>query len=220
MNEAERHAIAQRIAADIPEGAYVNLGIGIPTLVAGYVADREIVFHSENGVLGVGRSSAATIDIDLIDASKAPIGVVPGASFFSHAESFAMIRGGHIDIAVMGAFQVSSHGDLANWSTGESEVPAVGGAMDLAAGARQVWVAMGHSVRGREAKLVDALTYPATALGVVKRVYTELAVLEPRDGVFVVHESPHLTLEELQDATPGVRLELREANRSPGAAHA
>src|SRR6202171_1130899 len=220
MNEAERHAIAQRIAADIPEGAYVNLGIGIPTLVAGYVADREIVFHSENGVLGVGRSSAATIDIDLIDASKAPIGVVPGASFFSHAESFAMIRGGHIDIAVMGAFQVSSHGDLANWSTGEREVPAVGGAMDLAAGARQVWVAMAHSGRGREAELVDALTYPATALGVVKRVYTELAVLEPRDGVFVVRESPHLTLEELQDATPGVRLELREAHRSPGAAHA
>lgn len=218
MNEAERHAIAQRIAADIPEGAYVNLGIGIPTLVAGYVADREIVFHSENGVLGVGRSSAgAPIDIDLIDASKAPIGVVPGASFFSHAESFAMIRGGHIDIAVMGAFQVSTHGDLANWSTGESEVPAVGGAMDLAAGARQVWVAMWHSGRGGEAKLVDALTYPVTALGVVKRIYTELAVLEPRDGVFVVRETLGLTLDKLQAATPGVRLVRPEA--SHGATH-
>jgi 3-oxoadipate CoA-transferase, beta subunit len=210
VNEHQRQSIAKRIASNIAEGTFVNLGIGIPTLVAGHVGDREITFHSENGVLGIGSSPPAdSVDPELIDASKAPISVIPGASYFSHAQSFAMIRGHHIDLAVMGAFQVSSRGDLANWSTGDSDVPAVGGAMDLAVGAKDVWVAMGHTTRWGS-KLVETCQYPLTARGVVKRIYTELATLEPRNGVFVVHETFGVTVEDLRRLSPEVRLVTRE----------
>jgi 3-oxoadipate CoA-transferase beta subunit len=183
-----REQIAQRIARDIPDGAYVNLGIGMPTLVANHLPeDREIILHSENGILGMGPAPAkGAEDWDMINASKEPVTLLTGGAYFHHTDSFAMMRGGHLDIAVLGAFQVSVAGDLANWHTGEpGAIPAVGGAMDLAVGAKRVWVMMEHVTKAGEPKLVAKCTYPLTGIGVVSRVYTDLALLErtPRGWV-------------------------------------
>lgn len=176
-----RQQMAARVAADITDGMVVNLGIGLPTQVANHLgADREVILHSENGVLGMGPAPAAgDEDFDLINAGKQPVTLKPGGCFFHHADSFAMMRGGHIDLCVLGAFQVAANGDLANWHTGEPDaIPAVGGAMDLATGARQVWVMMDHVTKAGEAKLVERCTYPLTGLACVRRVYTDLAVIE------------------------------------------
>ncbi len=181
MKRLTRDQIAARIARDIPDGAYVNLGIGLPTLVANHLpVDREIVLHTENGLLGMGPAPAkGEEDWDLVNAGKGPVTQLPGASFFHHADSFAMMRGGHLDICVLGAFQVSAGGDLANWSTGEpGAIPAVGGAMDLAIGAKRVFVMMEHTTKQGEPKLVERCTYPLTGIGCVARVYTDLAVVD------------------------------------------
>ena len=175
-----REQIAARIANDIPDGAYVNLGIGAPTLVGNHLPkDREIVLHSENGILGMGPAPGpGEGHPDLINAGKQPVTQVPGAAFFHHADSFAMMRGGHLDICVLGAFQVSQHGDLANWSTGAPDaIPAVGGAMDLAIGAKQVFVMMALFARGGDAKLVPSCSYPLTGVECVDRVYTPDAII-------------------------------------------
>ena len=173
--------LAARVAQDIPEGATVNLGIGMPTLVANHMAkDLEVLLHSENGILGMGPAPGAGLeDYDLINAGKQPVTLQKGGAFFHHADSFAMMRGGHLDICVLGAFQVSATGDLANWSTGEpGAIPAVGGAMDLAIGAKQTWVMMDLLTKKGESKVVDRCTYPLTGIGCVKRIYSELATLE------------------------------------------
>ena len=180
MNRYSRDQMAQRVARDIPEGAYVNLGIGMPTLVANHIPkDREIVLQSENGLLGMGPAPrAGDEDYDLINAGKQPVTLMPGASFFHHADSFAMMRGGHLDICVLGAFQVAVNGDLANWHTGEADaIPAVGGAMDLASGAKQVFVMMEHLTKKGESKIVTRCSYPLTGLACVSRVYTDLATI-------------------------------------------
>ena len=172
--------LAQRVAQDMFDGAYVNLGIGMPTLVANHIpAGREIVLHSENGILGMGPAPAAgEEDYDLTNAGKQPVTLLPGGSYFHHADSFAMMRGSHLDISVLGAFQVSATGDLANWSTGEADaIPAVGGAMDLAVGAKQTWVMMDLLTKQGQSKVVPQCTYPLTGLGCVKRIYTDLATL-------------------------------------------
>ena len=175
-----KQKLAQRVAQDIPEGAYVNLGIGQPTLVANFIpSEREVILQSENGILGMGPAPAAgEEDFDLINAGKQPVTLLKGGAFFHHADSFAMMRGGHIDICVLGAFQVSATGDLANWSTGEeSSIPAVGGAMDLAVGAKETWVMMDLLTKKGESKLVSACTYPLTGVGCVSRIYSDLATL-------------------------------------------
>ncbi len=176
-----RHRIARRAAHDLPDGAYVNLGIGLPTLVAGHTPpSREIIFHSENGLLGVGPPPPpGAEDTDLVNAGKQPVTLLPGAAVFHHNDAFVMMRGGHLDYALLGGFQVSAGGDLANWSLGETtKAPAVGGAMDLAAGAKQVWVLMEHTTKSGEPRIVERCTYPLTAPGVVRRIYTELAVID------------------------------------------
>ena len=173
-----KYELAQRVAQDIPDGAYVNLGIGMPTRVANHIpAGREVILQSENGILGMGPAPAAgDEDYDLINAGKQPVTLLPGGAYFHHADSFAMMRGGHLDICVLGAFQVSADGDLANWSTGApGAIPAVGGAMDLAIGAKQTWVMMDLLTKQNESKLVEKCTYPLTGLACVKRVYTDLA---------------------------------------------
>ena len=173
--------LAKRVAQDIFDGAVVNLGIGQPTLVANHLpAGREVILHSENGILGMGPAPAAgQEDYDLINAGKQPVTLLPGGAYFHHADSFAMMRGGHLDICVLGAFQVSATGDLANWSTGEEgAIPAVGGAMDLAIGARQTWVMMDLLTKKGESKIVAQCTYPLTGIGCVKRVYSDLATIE------------------------------------------
>ena len=194
--------LAARVAQDIPDGAYVNLGIGMPTQVANHIpAGREVILQSENGILGMGPAAAAgQEDFDLINAGKQPVTLLPGGAFFHHADSFAMMRGGHIDICVLGAFQVSVGGDLANWSTGEAgAIPAVGGAMDLATGARQTWVMMDLLTKKGESKIVPQCAYPLTGLACVKRVYTDLATFEILPaGVRVVDRVPGLTQAELQ----------------------
>src|SRR5574343_1055758 len=178
--------LAARVAQDIPEGAVVNLGIGQPTLVANHIpSTREVLLHSENGLLGMGPAPApGQEDYDLINAGKQPVTLLPGGSFFHHTDSFAMMRGGHLDICVLGAFQVSATGDLANWSTGEAgAIPAVGGAMDLAVGAKQTWVMMDLLTKTGDSKLVPRCSYPLTGLACVKRVYSDLATLAcPPDG--------------------------------------
>ena len=176
-----RDQMAARVAADIAEGWAVNLGIGLPTRVANHLPrERELLLHSENGVLGMGPAPPpGQEDYDLINAGKQPVTLLPGGSFFHHADSFALMRGGHLDLCVLGAFQVSAAGDLANWSTGEpGAIAAVGGAMDLATGARQTWVMMEHVTKSGEPKLIERCTYPLTGLGCVKRVYTDLAVID------------------------------------------
>ena len=173
--------LAQRVARDIHDGAYVNLGIGMPTLVANHLpAGMEVILHSENGILGMGPAPAAgEEDYDLINAGKQPVTLLPGGAFFHHADSFAMMRGGHLDICVLGAFQVSAIGDLANWHTGEKDaIPAVGGAMDLAIGARQTWVMMDLLTKKGESKVVSECSYPLTGIACVKRIYSDLATLE------------------------------------------
>ncbi len=173
--------LAARVAQDIPEGAVVNLGIGQPTLVANHIPkEREVLLHSENGLLGMGPAPApGQEDYDLINAGKQPVTLLPGGSYFHHTDSFAMMRGGHLDICVLGAFQVSATGDLANWHTGEKDaIPAVGGAMDLAVGARQTWVMMDLLTKQGESKVVQNCTYPLTGIACVKRIYSDLATLE------------------------------------------
>ncbi|MDO8210115.1 CoA-transferase [Conexibacter sp. CPCC 206217] len=194
-------ALARRLARDIPAGACVNLGIGLPTALGPYLGHA--ICHSENGVLGMAPLDGHEPDVDLINASKEPIGLAPGGSFFDHATSFAMIRAGYVDVSVMGAFQVSAGGDLANWSTGDpAAIPSVGGAMDLAVGARAVWVMMRHMTRDGTPRLVRECTYPLTARRVVKRIYTDLAVLTPAGDGFVVEElAPGVDVDAVRDAT-------------------
>ena len=194
--------LAARVAQDIFEGAIVNLGIGMPTLVANHIpADREVILHSENGILGMGPAPAAgEEDYDLINAGKQPVTLRKGGSFFHHADSFAMMRGGHLDICVLGAFQVSASGDLANWHTGEKDaIPAVGGAMDLAVGAKQTWVMMDLLTKQGQSKLVQVCSYPLTAIACVKRVYTDLATLAcTPQGLLLIDAVPGLTHAELE----------------------
>jgi len=197
-----RDQMAERVAQDLREGAYVNLGIGLPTFVGNHLPkDREVILHSENGILGMGPQPAKdAIDRDLINASKQPVTLLPGGSYSHHADSFAMMRGGHLDICVLGAFQVSVKGDLANWHTGAPDaIPGVGGAMDLAVGAKNCWVMMEHLTKGGESKIVAHCSYPLTAVGVVTRVYTDLAVIDITPaGLFAYDLVPGLSFEELQ----------------------
>lgn len=200
-----RDQMAARVAQDIPEGAYVNLGIGLPTKVANYLPqEKEIFLHSENGLLGMGPAPApGEEDEDLINAGKQPVTLLTGGAYFHHADSFAMMRGGHLDICVLGAFQVSHTGDLANWHTGAPDaIPAVGGAMDLAIGAKQVFVMMEHQTKTGESKIVERCTYPLTGIGCVSRIYTDLAVLDVTpQGLRVREMAPGLTLADLQAVT-------------------
>ena len=200
-----RQDLAARIAADIPEGSYVNLGIGAPTLVANYLpADLEIILHTENGMLGMGEApEEGRIDPDLINAGKQAVTALPGAAYFHHADSFAMMRGGHLDICVLGAFQVSATGDLANWHTGAPDaIPAVGGAMDLAIGAKKTYVMMEHLTKSGESKIVARCSYPLTALACVSRIYTDLAVIDlTPQGLKVLDIVDGLSLAELQRLT-------------------
>jgi 3-oxoadipate CoA-transferase beta subunit len=195
--------LAARVAQDIPEGATVNLGIGQPTLVANHIpATREVLLHSENGILGMGPAPAKGLeDYDLINAGKQPVTLLPGGAFFHHADSFAMMRGGHLDICVLGAFQVSATGDLANWHTGEPDaIPAVGGAMDLASGAKQTWVMMDLLTKQGQSKLVQACSYPLTGIGCVKRVYTDLATLACTPaGLVVIDTVDGLSVQALSE---------------------
>jgi 3-oxoadipate CoA-transferase beta subunit len=192
MQRLSRDQMAARVARDIPEGAYVNLGIGLPTLVANHLPrDRDIFLQSENGVLGMGPAPApGEEDYDLINAGKQPVTILPGASFFHHADSFGMMRGGHLDFCVLGAFQVAANGDLANWHTGAPDaIPAVGGAMDLAIGAKQVFVTMEHLTKGGQSKIVERCTYPLTGVACVNRIYTDLAVIDVTPAGLVVLET-------------------------------
>lgn len=194
--------LAKRVAQDIFDGAYVNLGIGQPTLVANHIpAGMEVVLHSENGILGMGPAPASEDeDFDLINAGKQPVTLLAGGAFFHHADSFAMMRGGHLDICVLGAFQVSATGDLANWSTGEpSSIPAVGGAMDLAIGAKQTWVMMDLLTKKGESKIVNECSYPLTGIGCVKRIYSDLATFEcGPQGLKLIDKVDGLELNQLQ----------------------
>jgi 3-oxoadipate CoA-transferase beta subunit len=194
--------LAARVARDIPEGAVVNLGIGQPTLVANHIPkEREVLLHSENGLLGMGPAPApGQEDYDLINAGKQPVTLLPGGSYFHHTDSFAMMRGGHLDICVLGAFQVSATGDLANWHTGEKDaIPAVGGAMDLAVGAKQTWVMMDLLTKQGESKIVQACSYPLTGIACVKRVYTDVCTLDcTPQGLKLVDLVDGLTHAELE----------------------
>lgn len=204
MEKLNRDQMAARVARDIPEGAYVNLGIGLPTLVGNHLPkDREIFLHSENGLLGMGPAPAAGAeDYDLINAGKQPVTLLPGGAFFHHADSFAMMRGGHLDICVLGAFQVSASGDLANWHTGGDAIPAVGGAMDLAIGAKKTCVMMEHLTKSGESKIVARCSYPLTGIGCVSRIYTDLAVIDVTPaGLQVVEIFNGLPFDELQRLT-------------------
>ena len=202
MKRLTRNQMAARVARDIPDGAVVNLGIGLPTLVANHLPkDREVLLHSENGVLGMGPAPAdADIDWDLINAGKQPVTLLNGGSYFHHADSFAMMRGGHLDYCVLGAFQVSVSGDLANWHTGAADaIPAVGGAMDLAIGAKKTYVMMDHQTKGGVSKIVPLCTYPLTGVGCVSRIYTDLATIDiTPQGLRVIDMVEGLDLAELQ----------------------
>lgn len=200
----DRDALAARIARDIPYGAYVNLGIGAPTLIADHLdPELDVTLHTENGLLGMGPAATGDdIDGDLINAGKQPVTELPGAAYFSQADSFAMMRGGHLDVCVLGAYQVSTGGDLANWHTGGADaIPAVGGAMDLAIGAKQVWVMMDLLTKDGASKLVDACTYPLTGIACVSRVYTERAVFEVGANGVRVLDTFDVTIDELRDLT-------------------
>lgn len=207
----DKHALAELIAADIPAGSYVNLGIGQPTTISDYLKpEQQVTLHTENGLLGMGRAAVGDeVDFELINAGKIPVTEVPGASFFHHADSFAMMRGGHLDVCVMGAFQVSATGDLANWSTGAPDaIPAVGGAMDLAVGAKSVFVMMNLFTKSGEAKIVPELTYPVTGLACVSRVYTDHGVFLIDDDGVHVRDVFGLSTDELISRVPGIDLTI------------
>ena len=211
-----RDEMARRAAVDIADGSYVNLGIGIPERVAAYVpAGREVIYHTENGLLGMGPAPMEGLgDPELINAGKRQVTALPGASYFHHADSFAMIRGGHIDLCVLGALQVSATGDLANWSTGAPDaIPAVGGAMDLVAGVRSIRVITQHTTRDGDPKLVETCTFPLTGPGVVDRIYTNLAVIDvtPR-GFQLVELTPSIDFEYMQDRTGARVLPIVESS--------
>jgi len=207
-----KDAIAALIAKDIPAGAYVNLGIGMPVMVANHIpAESEVCLHSENGILVMGPTpKKGEEDYDLINAGKQPVTLLAGGSYFHHTDSFAMMRAGHLDICVLGAFQVSTHGDLANWHTGLPEdIPAVGGAMDLAIGAKQTWVMMDLLTKSGQSKIVAQCTYPLTGLGCVKRVYTDHATFEcSKDGISVIDTVEGLSIAELEGIT-GISLKSK-----------
>lgn len=206
MKTLPHDLLAKRIAQDIPEGAYVNLGIGLPTQIANYLpVDRDIFLHSENGILGMGPAPApGEEDPELINAGKQPVTLLAGGCYFHHGDSFAMMRGGHLDICVLGAYQVSERGDLANWSTGApGAIPAVGGAMDLAIGARQVFVMTEHLTKKGQCKIVQECTYPLTGIGCISRIYTDMAVIDVTDRGLVVRELfGDVTADYLREVTP------------------
>lgn len=205
MTGRTRNEMAQRLAQDIPHGSYVNLGIGIPELVTKFVPEgREFIYHTENGLLGMGPSpKEGEGDPELINAGKRPVTALDGASYFHHADSFSMIRGGHLDLCVLGALQVASNGDLANWSTGAKDaIPAVGGAMDLVAGVKSIYVLTQHCTKKGEPKLVKACTYPLTGCGVVSRIYTDLAIIDvTSEGFQLLELSPNVDFAYVQDRT-------------------
>ncbi len=212
LNDKQGWSVSEmvsRVAADIPDGSYVNLGIGIPEMVSGFIPEgREVIYHTENGLLGMGKAAEkGQEDYELVNAGKKYVTAIPGAAYFHHADSFAMIRGGHIDICVLGAYQVSEEGDLANWSTGDPmDVPAVGGAMDLVAGVKTVFVIMQHQTKNGGPKIVKNCTYPLTGKNVVSRIYTNLAVMDVINKKLYVREiAPGITFGDLQEAT-GARL--------------
>ncbi len=200
-----KEEMAKLVANDIPDGSYVNLGIGIPELIANYVPHgREVIIHTENGLLGVGPAPAPGLeDFDLINAGKKPITAIKGACFFHHADSFAMIRGGHLDFTILGAYQVSQNGDLANWSTGSpNDIPAVGGAMDLVQGVKNVFVIMSHTTKDGKPKIVKKCTYPLTGVAVVSRIYTDLAIIDvTNQGLKVIKLAPGIDKNTLQNKT-------------------
>jgi len=205
----DRAEMAQKVALDIPDGSYVNLGIGIPEMVAGFVPEgREVIYQTENGLLGMGKvPEKGKEDRELVNAGKKCITTVPGASYFHHADSFTMIRGGHIDICVLGAMQVSKEGDLANWSTGaKNAIPAVGGAMDLVAGVKRIFVITQHVTKHGEPKIIEECTFPLTGKQVVERIYTNLAILDVKsEGLYVRELAPNVDFDYLQTQT-GVNL--------------
>jgi 3-oxoadipate CoA-transferase beta subunit len=209
----DRKQMAARLADDIPEGWYVNLGIGIPLLVGNYIPDdREVVLQSENGILGMGPlQTRANLDTWIVNAGKQNVTLKTGASIVGHADSFAMIRGGHLDLCVLGSFEVAANGDFANWTTSLKSVPAVGGAMDLAVGAKRIWLIMEHTSKDGKPRLLEKCTMPLTAPGVVKRVYTNLAVVDvTAKGFELVDMSPEITFEALQART-GAKLHRKMA---------
>lgn len=210
--------MARRVALDIPDGAYVNLGIGIPEMVAQFVPEgREVIFQTENGLLGMGPSPVASAeDPELINAGKKPVTAIPGAAYFHHADSFAMIRGGHIDICVLGAMQISAEGDLANWSTGERDaIPAVGGAMDLVAGVKKIFVVTEHTTKSGEPKIVAACTYPLTGKAVVDRIYTNLAIIDvTADRLVLTDLAQNITFEDVQKRTGTKLIDRRNGAKS------
>jgi len=216
LKKLTREEMAARVARDIPEGAYVNLGIGLPTLVGEFLPKgREIFLHTENGLLGMGPApEKGKEDPDLINAGKQPVTALPGAAYFHHADSFAMMRGGHLDICVLGAFQVSTKGDLANWHTGEADaIPAVGGAMDLAIGAKRTFIMMEHLTKAGDSKIVAECTYPLTAKACVSRVYTDLAVIDVTpDGLVVRDVVPGLSVADLAALSKVAMADGREAS--------
>ena len=197
--------MAQKVAIDIHDGAYVNLGIGIPEMVAAYIPEgREVIYHTENGLLGMGKvAESGSEDYELVNAGKKYVTAIPGAAYFHHADSFAMIRGGHIDICVLGAYQVSEEGDLANWSTGNmNDIPAVGGAMDLVAGVKTIFVITRHITKNSEPKIVKKCTYPLTGKKVVNRIYTDLAIIDVvEEGLLVKVLAPGVSFDYLQERT-------------------
>jgi 3-oxoadipate CoA-transferase beta subunit len=209
-----RDEMAIRLAQDIPDGSYVNLGIGIPELIAKYVPEgREFIYHTENGLLGMGPSPESGLgDPELINAGKRQVTAIPGAAYFHHADSFAMIRGGHLDLCVLGALQVSSGGNLANWSTGAPDaIPAVGGAMDLVAGVKSIYVITQHCTKNGEPKLVQACTFPLTGCGIVNRIYTNLAVIEvAAEGFQLIELSPGIDFEYVAERTGAPLLPLKD----------
>lgn len=203
--------LASRVASDLEDGWFVNLGIGLPTLVADYISEgKEIIFHSENGLLGLGpKPEPGEEDPDLVNAGKEPITLVDGGSYFSQSDSFAMIRGGHLDAAILGAFQVSQHGDLASWKLPNATLGRVGGAMDLTVGSKRVFLFMQHTTKKGEAKIIEECTYPLTAKNCVNRIYTNLAVIEvTEEGLIVSELAPNVTFEYVQERT-GAPLKLQ-----------
>jgi 3-oxoadipate CoA-transferase beta subunit len=210
--------MARRVAQDIADGSYVNLGIGMPELVAAFIPEgREVIYHVENGLLGMGPDPRpGEEDPELINAGKKPVTAIPGAAYFHHADSFTMIRGGHIDVCVLGAMQVARNGDLANWSTGAADaIPAVGGAMDLVAGVKTIYVITKHTTKTGEPKIVTECTYPLTGKGVVDRITTDLAVIDvTRDGLVVTELAPGVSMEEVRDLTGAPLIEGDELSRA------